>query len=157
MLPYCRAPSGATAAPPAATPWLSFRTLTFARSSKVIFSAGLSSVFAIVSLSGPGRNLLLRSLLLRLGWWLRVLRSGSRVGWRAGSERRVSHSGETRAQFRLALQLHLLQDDGALFKSLLQRKHVAPLEHVSAEESQDEQRHSHQDAICPLYPSRFRA
>src|SRR5215472_5613480 len=51
MLPYCRAP--ATEAPVASAPpalALSCGTLTLARSSRVIFSAGLSSVFAMAPL-----------------------------------------------------------------------------------------------------------
>src|SRR5215468_549711 len=57
MFPYCLA---APAAAPPETRIASCGTVTLARSSSVILSAGLSSVFAIGSLSGACGRLLLR-------------------------------------------------------------------------------------------------
>src|SRR5215472_13351523 len=61
MFPYCLA---APAAAPPGTRVASCGTVTLARSSSVILSAGLSSAFAIGSLSGACRRLLLRLRLL---------------------------------------------------------------------------------------------
>src|SRR5690349_22379011 len=64
MLPYCFAPAAAAIAPAGACAGSS----TAARSSSVIFSVGLSSLFAIVSFGRVGLLLLWRRRRLLRNW-----------------------------------------------------------------------------------------
>src|SRR5260370_24917696 len=137
MLPYCR-----TALEDAATEELicaSWGRLTLARSSSVMLSAGLSSVFAIASLSR-------RCFLLRLRVLLRILRI-----------RRCRSCRQLRNRQQL-LQDWLARLHG-MFHELLawlkQRAHPVVVEQVARGEAHAQDDNASHDTAGPFYPRRL--
>src|SRR5215510_12119673 len=151
MLPYCRRAPAAITVPAVTGSW---RTLTFSRSSSVIFNAGLSSVFAIGSLSGIWRGF---RLLLRLGWLgVLPLAACPRCLW-AGSP----IQGWSGPQEPLHTDAHhrFLKYGFIVLKSLLHRANVrsqTPSQVLMAQRKADEQhRNVSQNPAGPLDPLRL--